>query len=779
MTFKRICRHRFSNIIYKIFIIYSIFGCISISVSHPVFAQNESGQVHKVVIQQDIRYDFKLLENLLIEHKTDSALKVADYLAYNCLSNANYRCLESTGELFFQNKMYLTANVFFYTALKAYKEKKTDQRYIIKILIRIADSYNKIGLYKKSLNILNSIQQLKKHKTKDSIKSQVFISLARTYQKLNESDSAHLYYDMAFQLTNNKVQVANLYLENSTVYIDQKLYNKAFRLATSARNLFDSLNNKTGISKSDQTIGHIYYQNQSYEKALKYYQQALETLITSKPDERYQEILLNISRLYYKKTQYDSSLYYLDSMSLISTAENLPEKIMLQYLSLKYKINKGKNNFTQYTKYLERYSYFRDSCEMSDKRIYQKDLSFFFNNRFLKSSTEGIPFNEQTLWQKEKIPVTYLYIVLVILLIIISGCCLIAKSFFYRKALFSFAKNNIGVLRYSEKKTKFLTKNTYRFLGISAEQRKNIDIKNFIDESYYDEFKKSVESQYDKSDIITLENRPEQWNFYFYHINLFLKKYTYIFFYPLNSESWIEQYQKELKGLKNQNQIKNRMFSLIGHDLRNAVGNSKSVLEIISEDINAYGENSVGDILMMLKKATTKAYDMLENILYWSRIQRQEMKFQPEQYILNEIVEDVISKYQQSAKDKNIQLLLFPSDPIQCHCDEHMITVMLRNILSNALKYTDPNGEIQVSITQNSKMIEIMVRDTGIGVGQEDIEKIFSPEELYSTYSTDGEKGLGIGLYLSKALIDKHKGKIEFESQKGEGTIVRILLPVS
>jgi signal transduction histidine kinase len=182
-------------------------------------------------------------------------------------------------------------------------------------------------------------------------------------------------------------------------------------------------------------------------------------------------------------------------------------------------------------------------------------------------------------------------------------------------------------------------------------------------------------------------------------------------------------------------------------------------------------------ILPNLQQNVKTVHHTLENLLQWSYSQMQGIKSSPKQVDIQLIVVENIELFAEVAKNKQIVLsYAIPLDTF-VFADENQVRLILRNLLNNAIKFTRKNGTINVSAKQNESFIEISVNDTGIGMSEVQVEKLFSIG-INSTYGTSGEKGTGLGLMLCKEMAEENKGKIWVESELGKGSTFTVSLPI-
>ncbi len=231
--------------------------------------------------------------------------------------------------------------------------------------------------------------------------------------------------------------------------------------------------------------------------------------------------------------------------------------------------------------------------------------------------------------------------------------------------------------------------------------------------------------------------------------------------------------------LRNANGTKDKLFSIIGHDLRAPLGTLIQALEMMVDNPEILDEKERQEIMNDLMKSTKRAYNLLENLLYWARSQRGEIGYSPLNMEINTIIDDNIRLLSGIAKDKAVNLYSEIKEQVQVYCDADMITTVVRNLISNALKFTSESGEIRVNAVSKDEAVEVSVADNGMGIAKENMDKLFRSNEFFTTYGTKNEKGSGLGLMLCREFVEKNSGKIWVESEQGKGSEFKFTLPKS
>jgi signal transduction histidine kinase len=225
---------------------------------------------------------------------------------------------------------------------------------------------------------------------------------------------------------------------------------------------------------------------------------------------------------------------------------------------------------------------------------------------------------------------------------------------------------------------------------------------------------------------------------------------------------------------------KDKFFSIIAHDLKNPLGAMIGLSDMMLEHYDDISEDDRMDLAKGINRSSKNLYELLKNLLEWSRAQTGKIPYTPQTFDIAGIAESCILLLAESANAKNITLLLQIEPDTIVFADMQMITTVIRNLISNAIKFTEEDGEIRIESNYRTDVIEIAVMDNGVGMTSEKVDKLFKIGEKYiSTDGTSGEKGTGLGLILCKEFIEKHGGKIWVESEVGKGSTFRFTLPTS
>jgi signal transduction histidine kinase len=236
----------------------------------------------------------------------------------------------------------------------------------------------------------------------------------------------------------------------------------------------------------------------------------------------------------------------------------------------------------------------------------------------------------------------------------------------------------------------------------------------------------------------------------------------------------LKKYSQELKEL---NASKDKLFSIIAHDLRSPFNPLLGLTEIIISDFDSLSKEELIDYNQEIYKLVRNEYILLENLLSWSRFESGKMKFSPEKINLYEKTGSVINLLLETAKFKNITLLNETDKDIFVSADPNMLYSVLQNLIANAIKFTNKGGTIETYSEKNgNEFIRITISDNGVGMTDDQTKNLFG----YTTVSTKGtndEKGTGLGLMICKDMVERHGGTICVHSVPGKGTDISFILP--
>ncbi|WP_445664162.1 hybrid sensor histidine kinase/response regulator [Fodinibius sp. AD559] len=236
----------------------------------------------------------------------------------------------------------------------------------------------------------------------------------------------------------------------------------------------------------------------------------------------------------------------------------------------------------------------------------------------------------------------------------------------------------------------------------------------------------------------------------------------------------IVQQQQELQQLS---ETKDKLYSIIAHDLKGALFGISGIADILQEDIARHEvDKDIKENISLIYQSSHAANQILENLLMWTRMQTDLLDLDSTKFSLSECIEESIGLYEVKARKKQVDIE-FESENTMIEADRQMISTVFRNLISNAIKFSDSEGRIFIQVDSTDDIRSVTVRDEGMGMPEEVRQNIFNPEKRPKREGTDNEKGTGLGLLLCKEFVKMHNGELTVESEPGKGSEFRVTIP--
>jgi PAS domain S-box-containing protein len=289
------------------------------------------------------------------------------------------------------------------------------------------------------------------------------------------------------------------------------------------------------------------------------------------------------------------------------------------------------------------------------------------------------------------------------------------------------------------------------------------------------------------------------------YVNAFDKREAFLMHYRLRNKfgeyRWIRDYGRPIYDLDNTflgyigscyditenknnelklielNATKDKLFSIIGHDLRAPFSSLLGYSTLLSKNIYKYNKTIIENQALIINKVAQQTFNLLEDLLLWSRAQSDELAFKPQRITLAEICNEVVKSQKENAEEKDIKINSTVLENIIINADFNMLKTVLRNLITNAIKFTNQHGEIEISAEINQEEVSITVSDNGIGISKEDISKLWDLTQDFKKTGTENENGTGFGLTICKEFVEKHGGRIWVESELQKGSNFKFTIP--
>lgn len=262
-------------------------------------------------------------------------------------------------------------------------------------------------------------------------------------------------------------------------------------------------------------------------------------------------------------------------------------------------------------------------------------------------------------------------------------------------------------------------------------------------------------------------------------LNVTSNKYVLLTIEDITKEIDLQNELKERgKELEELIATRNKFFLIIAYDLINSFSTIEGFAKLLLEESSSFTTEERESFLQLIVNSSQNTNRSLENLILWSRLQVGNMDYVLENVNIVDLINDTVSQLRAMAQKKNINIEVSLPEQLCLTLDKFMISTVLRNLITNAIKYTHRSGSISINLEEKEGRIQVSVKDNGIGIYKENIAKLFKITEKFSMQGTEQEEGTGLGLILSKEFIDLHNGEIMVESQIGKGSTFTFTLPL-
>lgn len=238
----------------------------------------------------------------------------------------------------------------------------------------------------------------------------------------------------------------------------------------------------------------------------------------------------------------------------------------------------------------------------------------------------------------------------------------------------------------------------------------------------------------------------------------------------------LEKQRAELEAL---NSTKDKFFAIIAHDLKNPFSTVLGLSELLAREFETFDSDSLKNFIKQIYKYSNNTFNLLENLLQWSMVQTGRMPLRPKFVSLRDIVHDSVELLAGNAENKGIEIEVSLCDECTAFVDTNQITAVIRNLLTNAIKFTSSDGKVSVSVKPQDEFWLVTIADSGIGISEHDQKKLFMIDSNPTTIGTSQEKGTGLGLILCHEFVERNGGKIWVESTLGKGSSFIFTVPKS
>jgi signal transduction histidine kinase len=606
-------------------------------------------------------------------------------------------------------------------------------------------------------------------KVDDTSRIDLFIELSQLYWQ-RSFDTSLMFATHALTLSENtddKSRIGNSLNMTGNAYYLLSDFTKSLDYYQKALTIRQELGDSNDIARTLNNIGAVHLKTHNYETALEYFNKALQIYSGLGKDEIVFMLNNNIGGLYLEQKEYTKALEYIQKAYSIA-----------RVIKDEKRINIALNNLGEISGSLERYDqaleYFDEARKISESH---KDLN----------SLATILLNIGTIYVKKGQPEKSL-------------------PFFEKSLEHAEAINSISIKRdvyqnlhdiYSELNDVKKAHEFYELYTAANDsinyQESSLRIKELELKYSAENFKNEIELLKRDNEIKNLRLNRLRIGIIALVIILSLSSIIWIIISKRNrlkreTNDLLTQKNKELEAtlhklkeselnLKELNSTKDKFFSIIGHDLRNPLNALLGFSELISGNSRSYTMEEIRKYNKIINDSARNIHQLIENLLEWSRSQAGNIDFSPKLCNLLPVTNDIQNIFNIQIRKKNITVLNNIPENLNVFADKNLLSTILRNLVSNAIKFTPPGGYITLSAEKSDGKVDISVSDTGIGMSRHQINNMFQLDTHITKTGTSQEKGTGLGLILCKEFIEIHKGTIHIESEPDKGSIFTFSLP--
>ena len=606
----------------------------------------------------------------------------------------------------------------------------------------------------------------------------------------NELDSTHYYFKTALinaKKINSKVLIQQAYRRMSDYYIEKKEYNNSNIYIDSSIIYCNKLNLTNELASLITYKAHISSINNEYNNALNYNLKALELRKETGHFSSICASLLNIGGNYTKIGDYEKAHSYLKSGLKLAKENGIIRYLAYGYNKLS-QLYKEEGNYEKALKYYDLKTQYKDT--VITNRTNEKVM--FFRGRY-EAEKEKTHFEKVKLKKKAN---EVIFLVIATLLSVGVIILLIRLNYIRKKS----TKEIVKLSRIIETTTQaviisnkngdilYVNNGLLIMLGYTDESE-------IVGKSIY-EFTNSKGSELITNEVLPAMVKEGLWSG---EISNKKKDGTYIIVEETcsvivdengNPEYFVALFIDITERKKNESELKtirenlektvktqDKMFSIIAHDLTVPFNSILGFSELMAKDFNNYQNTELIRFSQLIHKSSKNAFDLLTNLLNWSRSQLGSIKLVKEELNIHELVSRNLESLILNLNKKEITFHSEINRDAYVYVDNNTISVVIRNILSNAIKFTPRGGNIRVKTKNTNSIVNIIISDTGVGIKNEFISGLFDINNSNSSKGTEDEKGTGLGLILCKEFTELNNGKISVESKYGIGSIFTLSLP--
>jgi signal transduction histidine kinase/uncharacterized protein HemY len=641
----------------------------------------------------------------------------------------------------------------------------------------ISSSLNGMGIYYTSREMYDSallfFDRSIAYAPEEGLTSQLamnYLGKGFIYRQLQQTERAVEYYNLALDLLDTTSQQGLLleaYKEVGEFYLSAADIVNARETLFSALRIAESLSSEGRIAYLCYRLGYIHIRLGEQARALEYLNRSQQILLDHGEKNMLSEVYGNMGDVYFNMNRFDDALTYYDKGYLLRLEIGNDERItdFINRLGKAYALGGNHDKALEY--YLESLDISEQHKDL--KVLARTSLNIAGLYALKKRYSNALFYLQNALSRAEEISDAEL----------IRDCHLEYSKIRSAQGYFEQALEHYR--RYAEQKEDLIR------------HEKDVSLGN-LNLNYQVLLK---EQEIKQLEVVNVQNElaiQKQINLRNYFIFstllaiLVVASMTVAFLINRRSNRLLKSKNAELEEankklvafgeeMKKLNYTKDRLLSIISHDLRSPFNALIGFSDLLIKESHRFDEKQLMTFYKSINETSKKSFELLQNLLDWTRLQTSEIPFHPEEIIVAEMVIDSMELLHSMAENKEITLNLDVDPELRVTVDRKMFETVMRNLISNAIKYTPKGGKVTIGAKKKDSGTEVVVSDTGVGMSAEQIDTLFSVYEKVSTPGTNNEQGSGFGLVICREFVRKMGGELLVTSDPGEGSTFAILLP--
>lgn len=613
---------------------------------------------------------------------------------------------------------------------KEYCKKANNKSKIIDIQILIGKSYKNLKRFSEAIDSYKETYEVAKEI--DDFKNEGFLlfEIANVYYDINDLNKALEYAIKSANIfITNNIEIGKASAYNFIGYVHMALKNNdlAEEYCEKAYSLYLKENDLKGLSITLNNLGVLYNTNKNNQKAIEFYSKSLVYAKQQNDDDAISTAMNNIGMIYVEMGQIEKGLkYYFES-----------QEYSIKLFDKSGYINTFNNIAAAYLQ--------AGNLQKADEYV-----------------NKALPF------ARKLTDLTYIQECYQILSKIYSMKGMFNKAFEYKSLQLAYNDS-----LYTRQQTSSILEMQTRFETVAKE--------------------KEIQLLKKDKEIGTLEvERHKSFQKYLVIFSILLLLLITVIIFSLRvkrknnlllsvKNRELEQINKKLidseQNLIELNATKDKFFSIIAHDLKNPFNALLGFSQLLERNYDTYTKAEIKEYINVIYESSQSLFKLLDNLLQWSRTQTGSITYNPEFFELLPAIKQEITYLQFYADKKKIAIKIAVDGTISAFADKNIISTVIRNLVNNAIKFTNSNGRVEIRAAETINEIEVSIADTGVGIDADDLEKLFQLSNSISNKGTANEEGTGLGLLLCKEFIERNGGRIWANSNKGKGSTFYFTLP--